>query len=661
MLRLYQKYQGNFETINAQLAQNDAIAAQNRQTFATIQADLQQNNLEIGTFNSKLSAAQTQINNLITQSNSHIAKINQLQDDLVTVKADLTAQIVTINNQLTEAQKIIQSQQATITELTERIATYEERLTEQEARITELETALTQNQSDWQELRTEVDLIKELNPSLITEKPTIEDVYYDKVTYYETAEQTYERLFEEHNKPADQRKKWAEVTQYELNSELTERFARQELQAKKHGFVSTAGLSQAAASQTGILELTDRLGDPTLEPSTIPKEITKEDLQNDPDTFRERFAALIDRITPDVLPDLIEDLNKNIDSRFDALTTTIGVAVIPRLNDLTSSVSEPKIARAVEAGLCNSLNNPSACPVTPGNPNPVQGLKGQQDWLNGLLNSAGLLQGGFIQQAVKRIDDTVHHGTWGIQKIFEFGETAWKATHADKVLQVVNTTLMIHNAMMLSNSLGQTIGEAVNISLQALGIKDHADQVIDVNQLVRSKIHSMIVGLLGAEEAALLSARIAKANRIYQTGINMLDATRSMFDSAHAIAEVGVSNTGKIGNALRDAGVVAEDSYQEMIERINPQSKRLLGLQKFRDGLELAENAANSVAQISSNVVEIEQNVTTLKTEKAALAKEIDDDIKVKTDAKNLTKQESQVTADPAKADFEAAPPKSSP
>ena len=272
-----------------------------------------------------------------------------------------------------------------------------------------------------------------------------------------------------------------------------------------------------------------------------------------------------------------------------------------------------------------------------------------------------MLQGGFIQQAVKRIDDTVHHGTWGIQKIFEFGETAWKATHADKVLQVVNTTLMIHNAMMLSNSLGQTIGEAVNISLQALGIKDHADQVIDVNQLVRSKIHSMLEGLLGAEETALLSARIAKANRIYQTGINMLDATRSMFDSAHAIAEVGVSNTGKIGNALRDAGVVAEDSYQEMIERINPQSKRLLGLQKFRDGLEVAENAVNSVAQISSNVVEIEQNVTQLKTEKAALVKEIDDDIKVKTDAKNLTKQESQVTADPAKADFEAAPPKPSP
>jgi uncharacterized coiled-coil protein SlyX len=132
MLRLYQKNQGNFETINAQLAENDRIAAENRQTFAIIQADLQQNSLEIGTFNDKLSAAQAQINDLITQNNSHVAKINELQDDLVTVKADLTAQIEAISVQLTEAQQVIDSQQATITQLTERITTYEERLSKKQ-------------------------------------------------------------------------------------------------------------------------------------------------------------------------------------------------------------------------------------------------------------------------------------------------------------------------------------------------------------------------------------------------------------------------------------------------------------------------------------------------------------------------------------------------
>jgi predicted nucleic acid-binding Zn-ribbon protein len=393
MLRLYQKHQGDFAAVNAQLEANDQIAAQNRQTFAILKSDLQQNTLEIGTFNSKLAAAQTQINDLIAQNNSHVAKINQLEDDLVTVKADLTAQVTTVSNQLAEAVKIIESQQADIIKLNERVAVYEARATAIEEKIAQFETESSQNRADWTELRAEIDLIKELNPSLISERPSIDELNYDKVTYYETAEQTYERLLEEHNKPADQKKPWSQITQYELSSELAERFARQELQAKKHGFASTAGLTQTAAAQTGILELADKLGDPTLEPSTIPKEITKEDLENDPDTFKERFAAFIERIIPNVSPKLLEDLNTTIDSRFDAISGLIGTAVIPRLNDLTQSVSEPKIAKAVEVGLCNSLNNPSACPITPGNPNPTQGLKGQQDWLNGLLNGADLAQG----------------------------------------------------------------------------------------------------------------------------------------------------------------------------------------------------------------------------------------------------------------------------
>jgi hypothetical protein len=661
MLRLYQKHQGDFAAINAQLEANDQVAAQNRQTFAILKSDLQQNSLEIGTFNSKLTAAQTQINDLITQNNSHVAKINQLEDDLVTVKADLTAQVNTVTSQLAEAVKIIEAQKIDIEKTNERVAEYEARATAIEEKIAQFETDSAQNRADWQELRAEIDLIKELNPSLITERPTIEEHNYDKVTYYETAEQTYERLFKEHNKPADQRKAWSQITQFELTSELAERFARQEIQAKKHGFASTAGLTQSAAVQTGVLELADKLGDPTLEPSTIPKEITKEDLQNDPDTFKERFAAFIERITPNVSPKLLEDINTKIDDRFDAISTIIGTAVIPRLNDLTSSVSEPKIAKAVEAGLCNSLNNPSACPITPGNPNPTQGLKGQQDWLNGLLNGADLAQGTVMAKAIDRIDKTVHHKDWGLETVQKFADTAWKATQADKVLQVVNTTLLIHNAMMLSNNLFQTMGEATSMALQAVGITDHANQPIDVNTLVQGKINAMLSSVLGAANYKALTARIAKANRIYQSGINILDATRNMFDATHSIGEVTLRHTGEIGNALRNAGVVAEDSYQEMVEKVNPASKRLMGLEKFRAGIDVAEEAFDSVSQVSGNVLEIQQNIAEIKTSKTAMIKEMETDKTAKKAAEVITKQESQVTANPAKADFEAAPPKTSP
>jgi hypothetical protein len=661
MLRLYQKHQGDFEAINAQLEANDIIAAQNRQTFAILKSDLQQNTLEIGTFNDKLAAAQTQIDNLIAENNSHVAKINDLQDDLIAVKADLTAQVTTVSDQLAEAVKIIDTQKIQIEQANIRATEIEARTTAIEEKIAQFEVESSQNRADWQELRAEIDLIKELNPSLITERPSFEEHNYAKVTYYETAEQTYERLFEEHNKPADQRKPWSQITQYELSSELAERFARQELRARKHGFSSSSGLTQTAAAQTGILELADKLGDPTLAPSTIPKEITKEDLQNDPDTFKERFAAFIDRITPNVIPDLIEDVNANIDSRFDALTTILGAAVIPRLNDLTQNTTEPKIAKAVETGICNSLNNPSACPTVPGVPNPTQGLKGHQDWLNGLLNGADLAQGTVMAKAIDRIDKTVHHDKWGIEKIFKFGEKAWEATNADKVLQVVNTTLLIHNAMMLSNNLLSTMGEATSMALQAIGIKDHTDNPIDVNSLVQSKITAMLSSVLGAENYKALTARIAKANRIYQSGINILDATRNMFDATHSIGEVTLRHTGEIGNALRNAGVVAEDSYQEMVEKVNPASKRLMGLEKFRNGIDVAEEAFDSVAQVSGNVLEIQQNITEIKTSKTAMITEMETDKTAKKDTRDVIKQESQVTAELVKADFQAAPSTSNP
>ncbi|MCE2604159.1 hypothetical protein, partial [Pseudomonas aeruginosa] len=71
-------------------------------------------------------------------------------------------------------------------------------------------------------------------------------------------------------------------------------------------------------------------------------------------------------------------LNTKIDSRFDAIATTIQIGVISSLNNLTDATSEPKIADAVNTGICRSLNG-RGCPGTPGVPNPTQGLKGMQN------------------------------------------------------------------------------------------------------------------------------------------------------------------------------------------------------------------------------------------------------------------------------------------
>ena len=282
----------------------------------------------------------------------------------------------------------------------------------------------------------------------------------------------------------------------------------------------------------------------------------------------------------------------------------------------------------------------------------------------GLARAAILGQGQVTQTAVNTANATLTHSTWGLQaivtngayglqKIQGFAETAWKVTRADKIMAGVTMALTIHNAMMLSNNLASTISEALNMSLNALGIRNEEDKEIDIGTAVRNKINEVMSSILGAENYAALTARIAKANRIYQTGINLLDTTYSLFDSARTVAELTAENTGKIGNALRESGAVYEDAYDEFLEKVNPQNASQRKLEKFREGLESVENVFDTVSQISGSVVETKENIQQIKEEKNNLVEEINTQIETKKDEKDTAKTQIQVTTDINDNDFD--------
>ena len=60
---------------------------------------------------------------------------------------------------------------------------------------------------------------------------------------------------------------------------------------------------------------------------------------------------------------------------------------------------------------------------------------------------------------------------------------------------------------------------------------------------------------------------IKRGSRIYQTGANVAYTITSFVDITKSLLELIVDNTGKIGNALREAGVVLENSYEIMPEQ----------------------------------------------------------------------------------------------
>jgi hypothetical protein len=275
------------------------------------------------------------------------------------------------------------------------------------------------------------------------------------------------------------------------------------------------------------------------------------------------------------------------------------------------------------------------------------------------LQGVTIVQNGFTQKAVKavsetttKIDKIVTHKDYGLQKIQKFADTAWKATHADKILNALSTAMVIHNGIMLSKNLAQTVGEAASVTLQAMGVKDSEGQPFDVGSALSGKLKQLITSAIGAEGYEALTIRIANYSRIYQSAANLTNTAFSLFDSARNIAETTAANTGKIGNALRESGAVYEDAYTEMLEKVNPQNAAMRKLEGFSNGLEAIEQGVSSISSVSSEVVSIKDNYTQLKSEKEALAQETTEILAAKKVEKGEAKVAVQVSAEVKAIDF---------
>lgn len=649
MLRMYQNYQGDLDKVRQEIEESNSVAEQNKRDI-----DDARNHILILQNNDLLQQAdiETLKSNVATLRNENIdlrVEIATLEDELIDTRVELEAALDTVEKQLEEAEKVIASQEEQLEKQREQIAAMQTRMDEYETRLDEYKTELTQVKDELGDLKTELDLIKDLNPDLITEplsdNPTEEEFTARWTTYYETTKDTYKRLFEEHNKPADQRKRWASITSFELQSQVTEREYQQQEEARRYGFGgSSTAKYGAAAAQTGVLKLAERLGSPD---TNVPTQITTEDLQNGSQEFERRLAAFLPTISnpSDMTPEQMQAIETQ-------LRTVLNTTVIPRIDDVKERTSEPKIAAAVQTGICQSLNNPTACQV-PGVDNPKQGLKGMSDGLGNKLDALQTLLDLTILKYVKSTNETVLHAKHGLEAVQKFGEKAWQATHADKILNAITTAIVIHNGIQLSQNLLVTLGETASVVLQAIGVKDSNNEDIDVNAWFQVKMRSWMESILGTENYAALTTRIAKYNRIYQAGANILDASRELFDSARSTAELTAENTGKIGNALLRSGVVSEDSYTTMIDKVYPHSKAMRRLERFRNGLEEVEDSVSTVGNIASEVVSTKDAFTELKEAKKEWKEANDALVTEKDTATNETKEESTVVDGIKNTDFD--------
>ncbi len=140
-------------------------------------------------------------------------------------------------------------------------------------------------------------------------------------------------------------------------------------------------------------------------------------------------------------------------------------------------------------------------------------------------------------------------------------------TYLEKALSVMTFAATMHNALMLSNNLGQTLIMIVDQVTGFLLPKGIDGTPINFSSSLGKTVHLVITSAIGEENYKQLSDGWLKANRTYQSTSNVYNQITNLGGILTAGMEVIGGNVGKIGNALKKGGVLLENAYAWM----NPQ------------------------------------------------------------------------------------------
>lgn len=113
----------------------------------------------------------------------------------------------------------------------------------------------------------------------------------------------------------------------------------------------------------------------------------------------------------------------------------------------------------------------------------------------------------------------------------------------------------------------------------------------------------MIKGIIGVDNWTALNATWVNANRIYQSGINLLSNVQSIIDSTTAVVELTNNRLATFMNSVRSAGGVRENAYGAQSENVNRFNANLERLQNLEQGV-------SNLASITGNIVSVQQSAS---------------------------------------------------
>jgi hypothetical protein len=259
------------------------------------------------------------------------------------------------------------------------------------------------------------------------------------------------------------------------------------------------------------------------------------------------------------------------------------------------------------------------------------------------LTDAGLLPDRTAAQVFNTATDvqmTTSTRGWAIVKGVNEVITKTKQTiewlKIDRILNLLNLATTLHNALMLSNALGQTLLGIIDNVLATFGfaLKDATGDTIGVGDLIGGTIENVIKAVVGADNYTNLKKEWAKANRIYQAGMNVIYSVQSIGYSILGALEVVGKWVAWIGNALKRFGALTEKAYPWMNPSPNFQNP-------IFTKIEAAQEMAEALEVVSSETRSVTETVSELGNQKKALEDSLKDG-KDKPGVSNVEQQQNQ-------------------
>ncbi|HCA95928.1 MAG TPA: hypothetical protein DEP38_15280 [Cyanobacteria bacterium UBA9226] len=312
-------------------------------------------------------------------------------------------------------------------------------------------------------------------------------------------------------------------------------------------------------------------------------------------------------------------------------------ALIAGLNPAKNPEVFNKISEAAASGVCKSTL-PGGCMGRALNNLGDRNAQGLNN-LGSKLDAANLAANTAQLTLLKKIDTTTVTNGVKLGNQLPNGGIGGKLSRIGdmlklpQILSVANFAVSVHNALMLSRSIGDTLGSVIDTAIRLIVPKDSELAGINVSQILGREFRELLINIVGVENYTQLSVNFAKANRIYQAGSNLIWSVQSITDNSLMVGNAIFENVSLIGNALKKARTINDNAFDWMSPNMSAQFR-------WQKRLENMDEAAGFLLLIASGLLGVKESIEETKENKKELDKAIADARKPVTE-----KQEKEVIA----------------